>query len=550
MWCGDARLARWSAANGFGAEREYSRDRLDELTPKTSGLYIFEAENHEAYIGISTDLRARLAQHSRLHGDIRTFRVREMVGTPMELRTVERKLVHDAQKNGLILRNREHAMTLTGESVFDDVMAPAEQSAWLRDPSGVNATDLSSPPPYDSNHLAAHASSFARLQQHPRSSEVIDAVGAYLRACVPVPVRTEGTFWTISCYPGSSRARLTCISMAMLETFYVWSPPDEDRLEIRLFVDGSRIPRSRIPRKGDWRRLGRGVKLGPRAHKSAGVHERVIVIDDVSTMSAALDIAGVADAAAHHALAVMRKRQSGYKISHCPQLAAAVSVSADHRDISPVPAQAAVERATAGVTLDDELEDTVADVVPNVGADAVDSSRQQTKVDKFLRLDSDGTVLRWLGEFIESTVPDSFADAGVNWGVTCLPSTKSGPGSQRLFTVNVGAMEVAYVRAATKPAGENPNVTEVVSRSALEAESGLSIDELIRDFPSVTFTTHGYVAAGGDDISLTWSLAAPPENIPWRFASAVLVDALRGSRSPYGRYHSPALHKASYETLA
>ncbi|AMY18034.1 MULTISPECIES: GIY-YIG nuclease family protein [Nocardiaceae] len=548
MWCGDARLARWSADNGFGVEREYSRDWLDELTPKTSGLYIFEAENHEAYIGISTDLRARLGQHSRLHGDIRAFRVREMAGNPMELRTVERKLVHDAQRNGLILRNREHAMTLTGESVFDDVMAPAEQSAWLRDPSGVNAADLSSPPPYDSNHLAAHASSFARLQQHPRSSEVIDAVGAYLRACVPVPVRTEGTFWTISCIPGSSRARLTCISMAMLETFYVWSPPNEDRLEVRMFVDGSRIPKSRLPRKGDWRRLGPGVKLGPRAHKSAGVHERVVVIDDVSRMSAALAIAGVVDAAAHHALAVMRQRQSNYKISHCPQLAAAATVSADDRETVPVPVQEAVERSTADFILADGVEDTAADAVPNEVPSAVDSSRQQTKVDKFLRLDSDGSVLRWLGEFIESAVPDSFTDAGVNWGVTCVPSTKSGPGSQRLFTVNVGAMEVAYVRAATRPAGENPTVTVVVSRSALEADSGLSIDELAQKYPSVSFTNHGYVAAAGDDISLTWPLGGV-DDVPWQFASGVLVDALRGSRSPYRRYHSPALHKESLAAL-
>ncbi|MBY6706218.1 hypothetical protein HQ308_05330 [Rhodococcus sp. BP-241] len=170
------------------------------------------------------------------------------------------------------------------------------------------------------------------------------------------------------------------------------------------------------------------------------------------------------------------------------------------------------------------------------------SSSAKHKLERFHDLDIDGRALRWLGEFIAASIPDSSSDAGTSWGLTCLPATKAGPGRRRMFTVNVGAMEVAYiVRDVNGPTAELVG-TAVVSRSALEVQAGRSIDELVADNPGITFTTVGYLAAAGDDISLSWPLRSVVNDLPWSPASAVLVDSVRGGRSSYGRYHSTLLH--------
>ncbi|WP_285184508.1 GIY-YIG nuclease family protein [Rhodococcus sp. MEB041] len=510
-------------------------------------MYLFEAENHEAYIGISTDLRSRLKQHAQRHMDIAAFRLREVDAAPLELRSIERSLVHSAQKAGFTLRNREHAMTLSGESVIDAVVTPEEQAEWLRDPRALNATDVVVGPEYSSGQLAAHTSSFDRLQQHPRGSEIVNAVAAYLSACVPFPARTEGTFWTVSCFPGSSAHRITCISMAMLEMFYIWSPPKSGKLEVRMFVDGSRIPKRLFASRKPWRKLGRGVWLGPAAHKSAGINERTIRIDDVTDFASALELPGVADAAAHHALAVMRKRQSGYKPSHCPQLAAAAGASSPVRPDRPSTQKA--DMSPADEADDAVIDDDIVDINDERGsnAEAGGSSSDRKKFETFCKLDVDGQALRWLRELVASSIPDSSADAGANWGVTCLPSTKSGPGRRRLFTVNVGAMEVAYVVRDSTESSVKLIATTVVSRSTLENEAGVPLYDLAARNPAVRFRTIGYRAAAGDDISLSWALGTTVEET-WSTASAVLVDSLRGTRSPYGKYHSPMLHTEALRT--
>ncbi len=528
-------IEKWSGRNGYGPARPYDAHELKSIAPRSTGLYLLEFGNDQAYIGISVDIQARLRQHGLTHADICAFRVRVHHASTAELREIERILLHSAEKAGLTLRNREHAAVIVGASSFDHAVSITEQNNWIKDPSALNRTDGVIGVKYSESQLAAHTASYERLRQHPRYLEVVRALGAYLDACVPFPVRTEATFWTVSCYPGSSRSLLLRVSMGMLETFYIFENPQSGLLEVTIFVDGRHLPAPKLLSRWKlWRKLSHHVQVWPRAHKSAGAFEQTVVVDDVSNLKEALQISGVASAAASHALAVMRRRQSGYKSSHCPQLASAGVASLGLETVDSRPASNTVgDSASERVEIETSTEP------------ARDDAKSSEKVAAFVHADESGDVRRHLADLVYAALPDRHEDAGVHWGLTCMPSTNAGRGRKRLYTLNIGRIEVGYVVASTRPDEAARIGTIVVSASELEERTGSSIDELRQMYTRLSFDQYGYVAARGDDVSIQFNFDAESlaqlELLPWRQAVAVLADALRTNKCPYAKYHSSAL---------
>ncbi|MFC0447523.1 MULTISPECIES: hypothetical protein [Rhodococcus] len=324
-WSGDVDVARWAIGQGYG-DRTYpfNRDGLTqfktEFPTERSGLYLFECTNHDIYIGIAKDVAQRLPHHLKKHPDVQVFRFLPHPGGEPERRKVERQLVRDAQLAGLIVRNREHASGHVGPSTLDALITEDEQHAWLLDPIGLNALDQSPLIELDPSQLAAHDGDFRRLQEHPRYTEIVEALGVYAAQCIPLPRRTEATFWTVSCFPSSNRRRIFCVSMAALETFYIAASDETDTIGAAFFVDKRHLP------TGRWGRAllaARGVMFDDDyTHKSGGAFEQCLYIDDIRHLRSGLKSKHVRAAAAAFNLDLMRKRQSAYKPSHCRQLAA------------------------------------------------------------------------------------------------------------------------------------------------------------------------------------------------------------------------------------
>ncbi|WP_027497798.1 hypothetical protein [Rhodococcus sp. JG-3] len=532
-----ASVGLWAEQNQYSSTTLYGEDGLGQIAAKTCGLYLLEFADGQAYVGISIDIKARLKQHAVNHPDILTFRVRPMSGTSIELRRVERALVHSAEAAGLTLRNREHASAIVGLSTLDAVVSPDEQAEWSRNPLAVNRQDVSLGVEYSDSQLAAHAGTYARLQAHPRYADIVRALGTYLNACVPFPSRTEGTFWTVSCFPGSSKTLILRVSMSMLETFFIWEDPETGMLQVRFFVNGTYLPKARrlsLPKL--WRKLSKHVKAGPIGHKSAGAFERTVVVDDIDYIDEAFRIPGVALAAGSHVMAVMRKRQSGYKSSHNPHLAAAaVAVFGSH----------IAEFAPAAETAGTEKPEPTLHTLPDPSIKPADSEVASEKVRAFHSADGSGEVGRFLAALIDVALPDYREDVGLNWGLTCMPRTNAGAGRKRLFTLNIGQIEVAYAIKSTRSDESALIGVVVVSASELETRTGKSLADLSETYTLLGFHQHGYVAAKGDDVSIAWGFEAEAlaqlHQLPWKEASAVLADALRTSLCPYSKFHSEAM---------
>ncbi|WP_235578951.1 MULTISPECIES: GIY-YIG nuclease family protein [unclassified Rhodococcus (in: high G+C Gram-positive bacteria)] len=529
----DPAIARWADKNGYGSPIEFDTKALKKIKPRTRGLYLLEFPDGKAYIGISIDIAARLAQHRRTYGDVLSFRLRPEARDDVSLRVVERALVHSAQRDGLVLLNREHSAVIVGETQLDSIVTPGEQREWEVDPVEVNRRDGSLGPEYTESQLAAHERSYDKLLKHPRHAEVIAALGMYLDRCVPFPARTEATFWTVSCYPGSSNTLLLRVSMAMLETFFIWENPDTKKLTVRMFVDGRHLPKRRkLALRKPWRSLSKHVRVGPRGHLSAGVFEQTVEVDDIGDLGDAFDIPGVARSAGSHALAVMRKKQSGYKTSHSPQLATAAGMRLGLED-------ADVQDSATPMGDDAAFEEP-----PLTDREEPANSGDEKKFGRFVTADPQRLVRDHLRSLLDHTLGDR-SDVGVSWGLSLMPGTSAGKGKKRLYTLNVGQMEVAWAVRSTR--AEDPPLLGgvVVSASELEARAGESIAALEEKYPLLGFHRRGYAAAHGDDVTVDFAFddaaLAMLDALPWRAAASVLIDTIRTSKSPWARYHSDVL---------
>lgn len=134
---------------------------------------------------------------------------------------------------------------------------------------------------------------------------------------------------------------------------------------------------------------------------------------------------------------------------------------------------------------------------------------------------------------------DTIADG---WSISCLPSTGAG---RRLFTINVGAVEGAYMSTIIENGVVDGYIMTVyVDRRTLERASGQSLAELKRRFEDdVFFDSATHAAFKGRAVSLSTEVfasnAAFPADLPWQQAAAALADQLLNeSKCIYTRYHN------------
>lgn len=323
-----ASLTTWAAANKYVGPESFDAEgfkRFRVTNPvDRMGLYLFECANGDIYIGIAKDAAQRLRTHRNKHPDAVKFWFRADPRSDGERRIVERQLVRDAQRFGLVVRNREHASGHTGVSTLDALITPNEQESWLENPVVANAGDKTDLVDLGASKLAAHAGDFAKLSKHPRYEEIIHILGDYAAQCIPLARRTEATFWTVSCYPSWNRQRVFCVSMAGQEVFFIVSSDWNSKLRAMLFVDGRELHQGVI---GRLRMLAQKTFPKRGGHKSGGAFEQALYFRDIRDLKKALKSPYLRRSIAKFNLDLMRKRQSAYKISHCRQLAEAALTS-------------------------------------------------------------------------------------------------------------------------------------------------------------------------------------------------------------------------------
>lgn len=145
-------------------------------------------------------------------------------------------------------------------------------------------------------------------------------------------------------------------------------------------------------------------------------------------------------------------------------------------------------------------------------------------------------------DYLDAAITDPEETIVTGWSISCLPSTTS---NQRLFTVNVGAVEGAYMWVTREHRVVTGYFASVfIDRRTLESQTGCSLAELERQFEDdVYFQIAPHAKLQGRAISLSTQVVGEglglPDDLPWRKAAAALADQLIAeSACNYTNYHN------------
>lgn len=288
------------------------------------GIYLLEFDNATFYIGQAVDVRRRLGQHRKTHGNIVGFTFSRVA--KKHLNAEEKRRIREAENLGMTLSNFVHASNVGGVTKLDRVITQDEQAQWLMNPGKVNQADIAPKKKFPEEFVQRTRSRFTRFLEHGKSDVALEILRTYLTNCVPMPRRTEHTLWSLSCMPstkGYFAPRLAVINMAVMEVFVLWYPKGSNntlRGQVNvasdvLFPRGGRIERLR------FRLSFPLVRIIEVDYKDAGQHQIQLLALSTNSLMKLIRDERVQLASAHLNLRLMKKRGTIYSRYHCSDMA-------------------------------------------------------------------------------------------------------------------------------------------------------------------------------------------------------------------------------------
>jgi hypothetical protein len=188
------------------------------------GIYVLQFSNDEVYTGQAVDVTRRFLQHRRTHSDIAYVSFKP---TPKRnLNEEERTSIWTLESSGFHLRNITFASAISGETDFDLVMSVDEQAKWVNE---IPPVDCSGTRTRDDELRRKYDHKYQRLLRKPFAEEIVSILKAYVQHSIPVPVKSELSFWAVSCLPAGHPAGVVVYSRVNVnwqEVFTVFEDAD------------------------------------------------------------------------------------------------------------------------------------------------------------------------------------------------------------------------------------------------------------------------------------------------------------------------------------
>jgi len=88
---------------------------------------------------------------------------------------------------------------------------------------------------------------FEKLLRRPQAQEVLEILGIYGAACLPIPRRTERYYWSVSCLPSTSDKPLVRVNASWMELFTLLPVGDGIRARFILHLSDFTTDNSATP---------------------------------------------------------------------------------------------------------------------------------------------------------------------------------------------------------------------------------------------------------------------------------------------------------------
>lgn len=299
----------------------FSISHLFGTSKKRCGIYLIQFTDELFYIGQAVDVVRRFSQHRRNYNDIQGFSFIPVVKN--SLNEVEKELIFNAESLGFKLKNAVHVSSILGDTDFDLLMPISEQDAWLSATSqlatGKNQPKITLP----ESQQVRFSKNFDQFTRHPASQVALMLLRQYINVCVPVPRRSEYSFWSVSCMPSTNKdswPRLFCVNAAMMELFIVGWEKNTNSLWSYVTVD-EEVLSAYWPSPDDFLVSFPDVEFISRGYRDAGQNQITLRCSSIEGMEHLLADMGVCKAAAALNIRVMRKKANFFMKFHCVQLA-------------------------------------------------------------------------------------------------------------------------------------------------------------------------------------------------------------------------------------
>lgn len=207
---------------------------------RSSGIYIFEFDNEQRYVGQTVNFVRRFNTHIRGSNhhepwdDITTLMV--MDAKPEELNELEFQIIAWQKEEGYSLRNKVFNFGFEGPSQLDSDIPIIDQLHWANGDSDYDIADI--------RHAAERpVKGQTKLHHSPEGQQpwmdesndddtwptVADAVcadlGAVIARAIPEAVELESIYWTISDYPSTVGGRLATLNVGTVEVLFIQREP-------------------------------------------------------------------------------------------------------------------------------------------------------------------------------------------------------------------------------------------------------------------------------------------------------------------------------------
>ena len=186
------------AAFGFPAFRIVPENgQLASVLPTSwqSGIYVFECEDGEGYVGQTIGLLStRLSDHRKKVAGIRA--VTFLQTSRAQLNQRERDVHAMLERAGVRMKNVSFARLEPTTSLrFVDVLPVADQQRWLAEPLLIVDDDRR---PMTDERTSRGDALFRDFEQHFASVWMLRALGRYVWRTIPNPRMSERTYWSVT----------------------------------------------------------------------------------------------------------------------------------------------------------------------------------------------------------------------------------------------------------------------------------------------------------------------------------------------------------------
>jgi hypothetical protein len=227
---------------GFGKALDVAgRTSIADLFAATrrTGIYVLSFADGEVYAGKSVDVTRRYHQHRKTHSDLAKLRFLRVPRRVVD--ETEREVIWALEEVRARMRNIQFMSEPDIESDFDvEVMTDETQRRFLGD---VNFNDATGERTQSAELRARYSRRYQEFAALPGAKKTMELLRSYIRTCVPAWVRSELSFWSLSCLPNRTRV-LARVNINWQEVLAVFTSKEDKSLWTSFFVAKSPLEKA------------------------------------------------------------------------------------------------------------------------------------------------------------------------------------------------------------------------------------------------------------------------------------------------------------------